>query len=174
MTKSEYQKPLEVKKEQKKQLYGEHYGNISTDTPLLLIFAPDKKKKDLFANFVKLLEGLAVLPYHVLVLANGQGKEDVAHVPRLMGWVDKRKLSDEQFRMYEMAADMAVLFEEDKDLALRLMSSGVVVLGSEKLPMLENYHPNDETGNSFTFSAATSWDVFPCFGKSLRNISFSL
>lgn len=160
MTKSEYEKLLADKKEEKTQLYHEKYGNISTQTPLLLLFAPHPKNKELYEHFWQLLEGLSVLSCHTVVIAQGKSTRKLPSTSRLMVWLDQGSLTKKQQAMYEIAADMAVLFEDDNEAVTRLMERGVVVLGNERLPMLENYQPNDETGNSFTFRSSTSWDIF--------------
>lgn len=49
---------------------------------------------------------------------------------------------------------------------------GVVIVGNEKSPLLQNYHPNNETGNSFTYSSDNAWDIFMALVRAVETYKF--
>jgi hypothetical protein len=154
MGKAEYQKVLEAKKKAKTKLMGERKNSKE---PLVLVFAKAKDKEMLF----QLLEGFLVLPSHVVVVTDAQPGDHAKHLSGKISWMNPKDLANEKnLETYLHAADMAVLFEEPWHEIQDLMQHGVVVIGHEKSPMLENYHPNEETGNSFTFASYNPWAMF--------------
>lgn len=157
MGKSEYQKLADMKKTAKHQLATKSWPKESRDKPLLMIFAPAKDRELLF----KILEGSFVLPCHVIVVTDAASESFAKHPSGKITWVNECDARNKTLiPKYLEAADMALVFEEHKRDLHEVMRHGVVVIGHTKSPFLQNYHPNEETGNSFTFSSKSPWDIF--------------
>lgn len=154
MTKSEYQKVAEAK-----QAARDRVLKKGDKGPLLVVFSPGKTlSRD---RFYQLLEGLLVLPSHVVVIGDEEHADVDAGVRGKISWVNtKEGRNKDMIEQYLMAADMALVFEEHMQDLEALMDKGVVIVGSQKSPFLENYKPNEETGNSFTFASMSPWDIF--------------
>lgn len=154
MAKSEYQKVAASKKEAKNELLKKEATG-----PLLVVFAPDNGLSQ--DRFYQLLEGLLILPSRVVVISDKEHADVDAEVRGKISWVNtKEGRNKPMIDKYLAAADMALLFEEHMEDLEPLMEKGVVIIGSEKSPFLENYKPNEETGNSFTFETMNPWDIF--------------
>ncbi len=157
MGKSEYKKVAESKKIAKAELFSKSWPAAKTEEPLVVIFAHQKDEKLLF----QLLEGCLVLPGRFIVVCDSEPGDHLKNPAGKITFVNpedgrnKPKIDE-----YLWAADMAVMFEEHKRDLEEILYKGVVVIGHEKSPFLNNYHPNEETGNSFTFSSQNPWTVF--------------
>ncbi len=171
MTKSEYKKVLEVKKATKKALYQKSYPDASTDIPLLLIMGPSKQKED--KMLLELLEGLKVLPIKVIIVDDNIPADTTAHPTGQVFWVNSAEGRNKtDIEKYLEAADMVLCFDEDHEDLNKYMESGAVIIGHEISPMLENYHPNDETGNAFTFDAYNPWEIFRAIVRASETYRF--
>lgn len=159
MTQQAWRKTLEMKKKAKENLYKICWPEEKTTTPLLMIFAPtDKASREVL---FKMLEGCLVLPSNIIVVSKDNPPDAVKHPVGKITWVSSEEMRrDEKLEKYSQAADMAVLFEEHMAQIKELMRQGIVLIGHEKSPLLENYNPNRETGNSFTYSKKNPWDIF--------------
>lgn len=176
MGKSEYKKMAELKLTAKERLYGGGGGYAAsgdaTALPLLVVMADGK---DLMTGgteaFYSFLEGLLVLPLRVVVVEHGAPPDSIMLARRFkkmngkMLWV-----SDEA--KYVTAADMVLVFDAGHTGLQKYMEKGTVVIGHAKSPFLENYHPNEETGNSFTFASLSPWDVFRAVVRATETYRF--
>ena len=157
MGKSEHQKIIEAKRKAKEQLYKLCWPKANVSQPLLMIFGPREHEQPLF----ELLKGCLVLPCNVIVVSETEPADALRHPAGKITWVSAEDGRNQpKIDEYLLAADMAVVFEEHiKDMA-KIMKKGTVIVGWEKSPALQNYHPNEETGNSFTYSSVNPWDIF--------------
>lgn len=158
MTKSDYQQLIAHKLNAKKELFskcklGDH------KLPMLLVYEP--KQGEAKENFYQLLEGISVLPIYIIVLSDKEPGESFSCPTGKITWLNSDDgRMDDVIDEYLTAADMVLTFDEHKNDLKNLISKGIVIIGHDKSPMLENYHPNDETGNSFTFDSSSPWAVF--------------
>ncbi len=109
----------------------------------------------------ELLEGCLVLPGKVLVVSESEPADFVKHPTGKITWINPEDgRNSPKIQEYLLATDMALILEEHAKDIHEIMQNGVVVVGHEKSPLLENYHPNLESGNSFTFGSFNPWDIF--------------
>lgn len=158
MPKSEYKNVLLDKKSAKEGLLKK-----GDKGPLLVVFAPPVSRNHSFPqeHFYQLLEGLLILPSHVVVITEDEHADAGSHLRGKFSWINpKEGRNDQDIEKFLLAADMALVFEEHKADLEKLMHNGVVILGLDKSPLLENYKPNEETGNAFTFTTMNPWDIF--------------
>ncbi len=167
----DFQKIKGLKKEEKEVLFEKCWPGEKAGTPLLLIYDPtDHKMKELL---LKLMEGLLVLPIKVIVVSSSEAPDLIKHPSGKISWVSREDgRNDPLIDKYLAASDMALLFEEHHNDVEKVLKKGVVVIGHEKSPLLENYHPNEETGNSFTFKANNQWDIFMALVRALETYKF--
>jgi hypothetical protein len=157
MGKSEYQKVLEAKKKKKDVLYKKYWPQDSVSHPLTVVFAPKNNEELLF----QFLQGCLVLPGNLIVISEQDPPDFIKHPSGKITWVSSENgRNTPRIEEYLDAADMAVVFEEHKNDLQRIMQKGIVIIGLEKSPFLENYHPNTESGNSFTFASLNPWAIF--------------
>ncbi len=188
-------KYLNVLLEGKKSAKGEVFNKILAEKkdagnlkmPLILFFASDLNGEKELINremMFNLLEGLRVLPVRVVVV-NTQQPSDVnnlSEVEEMMHnhivWYNPktdnsgRGKEEKEIDRLLLAADMAVLFNSNIDLIKLLMNYGVVVISDEKAPLLENYKPNQESGNSFMYKKKNQWGVFAAIVRALETYKF--
>lgn len=158
MSKSEYQKVAADKKSAKTEVL-----KRDEKGPLLVVFAPSSKGGKSFPKeqFYQLLEGLLILPSHVVIVSDEEPADAVQSAHGKFSWINpKEGRNEKDIEKFLQAADMALVFEEHMKDVERLLNHGVVVIGYEKSPLLENYKPNEETGNAFTFASMNPWDIF--------------
>lgn len=167
MGRSELQKLLDEKKKAKEKLFSKSWPKATTSTPLMVVFAHDdqESQKVLF----QLLEGLFVLPMAVVVIANTQPPDQAKHLQGKITWVNAEKSEIDQWLL---AADMALEFQDHQAYLQRFFRLGVVPIGLEQLPMLQNYQPIAEAGNSFTFSKYGPWEIFAATVRALETYHF--
>lgn len=159
MGKSEYQKLADAKKIAKKKLFKESWPKDDERIPLLVIFAP--KNEELKDMLFQLLEGSLVLPSKVIVVSDSEPEDFTKHPTGKITWINTEGgRNAPKIDQYLLAADMALIFEEHVNDLKNIMTEGAVIIGHEKSPLLENYHPNEETGNSFTYSETNPWSIF--------------
>lgn len=159
MSKSEYKNLLEAKKEAKESLYKACYPDSDVKVPLLIVFAPSTTKEK--KVYHELFEGLAVLPMRVIVVTEDEPGDALKKPAGHFTWVNTENgRNNEKVLEYLKAADMALVFEEDHEMLGHIMDEGVVIIGHEISPLLDNYQPNDETGNSFTYGSMNPWEIF--------------
>ena len=133
------------------------WPNAKISQPLLVVFGPVEHEEPLF----QLLQGCMVLPCNVIVVSDKEPADALRHPAGKITWINPENGRNQpKIDQYLLAADMAVVFEEHvKDLE-NIMKKGTVIVGWEKSPLLQNYHPNEETGNSFTYAVFNPWDIF--------------
>lgn len=159
MPKREYQKLLQEKALAKQELYKKCYPGTEVKAPLVIFFAPDSEVE--MGVMFQVLEGVLVLPAKVIVISNKEPEDVLKHPTGKITWVSPEDgRAKEVIENYILAADMAVVFDEHMKEIRGLMNKGVVIVGMEKSPLLKPYHPNKETGYSFTFRNMNPWDVF--------------
>lgn len=184
---------MEGKKEAKAELFasmlGAGLGGWRSDgrTALMLIFATDLNgEKELFPReeLFKLLDGLRVLNIKAVVIDTEQPSdvnnlsELSAHQNGQIVWYNPKQdnsgrgREEKEIDRLLLAADMAVIFHEQMDLIKLLMNYGIVIVAEDKSPLLENYHPNEETGNSFLFKRKDLWSVFAAVVRALETHKF--
>lgn len=171
MTKSEHKKVLEAKKAAKEELFKKSYSGADIKTPLLLIYGPSKDKEDKL--LLELLEGVSVLPVKVIIVDDNIPADTVTKPSGQITWVnteDGRNAA--KLEKYLEAADMALVFDEDHENLSKIMQKGTIIIGHEISPLLENYHPNDETGNAFTFKSYNPWEMFRAIVRATETYRF--
>jgi glycogen synthase len=90
-----------------------------------------------------------------------------------MTWVNPEDgRNNPKIEEYLKAADMAVVFEDHLETLEAVMQKGAVVIGHEKSAFLQNYHPNDETGNAFTYATINPWEVFTAMVRAIETYRF--
>lgn len=170
----------------KKAAKGEFYNNIESEekdlrTPLLLIMATDLNgKKELIDRelLYKILQGCSVLNLKTVVLDNLEKADKHEHLDQHITWINpqvdfaEKGSGPKEVDKLLLAADMALVFHEEQNLVKLLTSYGVIVIGEEKSPLLENYHPNEESGNSFTFTNTDAWAVFATLVRAVETHKF--
>ncbi len=169
MGRTELQKLLEQKKMTKKQILGHFWPqekNTKNDSALLVILAPknDSAQKQILTE---MLNGLMVLPMHSLVISDEASPIDVKDTK--IAWCSATK---SQLEKYLLAADLGLTFEEHQTLIQDFFNKGVVAVGHEKSPLLANYRPNEETGNSFTFDSLNPWAIFLALVRACETFKF--
>jgi hypothetical protein len=168
---SESKMIISDKKEHKEELYNRCYTKEELKSPLLVIYAPENKKgKEIL---YQLLEGLLVLSAKIIVISNTEAPDFVKHPSGKITWVnpeDGRK--KEAINEYLRAADMGLIFDEHSEKIHELLNNGVVIMGPGKFSELQNYHPNEETGNSFTYQSANPWDIFRAIVRAHETFAF--
>ncbi len=139
--------------------------------PLLIIFTTkEKSNRDLV---FKLLEGVLVLPTQVVVVSEDQPGELMKHHTGKIFWFNPESgRNAPKLDQWMLAADMAVIFDEKQSTINTLFDKGVVPIAHEKSPLLENYHPNEETGNSFTYNEKNPWGVFAALVRACETYHF--
>lgn len=175
MGKSEYQKLKDLKKSAKKEMFERCYKVAANKTPLLVILGPNKQFEDemSYEKFMQLLEGLLVLNIKVIVITDDEPGDTVKHPAGKIYWVNTKEGRNQKvISNYLDAADMVLAFDEERDSIEDMMLRGCVIIGNEKLPLVENYKPNEETGNAFTFKSQNPWDIFRAIVRATETYMF--
>jgi hypothetical protein len=181
---------LGSKKMAKKEVFGKFTkdaNKIEARTPLVVVFATDLNgEKELLPRkkLFELLEGLMVLNIKILVIDTEQRSdlnnlgELPEHYQEHLIWYNPkqdnsgRNREGKEIDRLFLAADLAILFNSQHELIELLMSYGVVPIGEERSPLLENYRPNEETGNAFLFNKKDLWSVFAATVRALETYKF--
>lgn len=178
---------MDGKKEAKKEVLGKMGGATDTKTPLLIMFASDLSgEKTLFPeqSLYKLLEGLLVLNLKIIIVSGNQRSDlnNLSELPehaenRIIWYNPKQDNSghgreEKEIDRLLLACDMALVFDRQHDLLKLLMKYGVVIIGEEASPFLENYHPNTESGNAFTYTRRDLWSIFATLVRALETYKF--
>ena len=163
MSKSEFKKVKDHKIIAKKTLFSQLWPADKISTALVLVYMPSEKIQQEIVY--KLLEGLLVLNIKVIVFSDDEHEAD--NTGKII-W--EKRLNDSE---YQDAADMAILLDDEHSLMEVIMEKGIVIIGHEKSPLLQNYNLNSETGNSFTYSDLSSaWSVFSALVRALETYKF--
>ena len=171
MGRSDLQKLLEQKKRAKTELFKKCWPEAKPDHPLLIIFVKDDKRTHELT--FKLLEGLLILHAHVIVVSENEPADHLKHPQGKVTWVNPENgRNAPKIDQWLMAADMALVFDEKQAGIHTLFQKGVVPIGFEKSPLLTNYHPNEETGNSFTYNVLDAWSVFATIVRACETYRF--
>ncbi len=169
MGKSEYQKICDLKKKAKEKLFKNCWPQDKITKPLVLIFAPSKNEDVLF----QVLQGCMILPSNLIVISEKDPPDFEKKPAGKMTWVDPESgRNKSKIDEYVLACDMAVIFEEHRDELKNIMTKGAVVIGHEKSPFLQNYHPNEESGNSFTYDSTNPWSIFMALVRAHETFRF--
>jgi hypothetical protein len=169
MGKSEYQKIFDAKKKAKENLYKKCWPEDPSSKSLVIIFAPEKNEDVLF----QILHGCFVLPCNLIIVSEKEPPDSIKHPAGKITWVHPENGRNQpKIDEYLMAADMAVVFEEHLSDLRNIMNKGAIVIGHEKSPLLQDYHPNEETGNSFTYSASNPWAIFMALVRAHETFRF--
>ena len=169
MGKSEYQKIIEAKRKAKEQLYKLCWPKAKISKPLVMVFAPRDGEDLVF----QLLQGCLVLPCNVIVVSEKEPADAIRHPAGKITWINPEDGRNQPvIEQYLTAADMAVVFEEHLEEIENIMIKGTVIIGWEKSPYLQNYHPNEETGNSFTYAVPGPWDIFSALVRATETYRF--
>ncbi len=171
MGRSDLQKLLDQKKDAKKHLFDECWPDHDVKSPLVVILMThEKADRELV---FKLLEGLFVLPIHTVVVSNDDPGENVQHPSGRITWFNPESgRNAPKLDTWLLAADMAVVFDEKQNTLHALFDKGVVPVGHAKSPFLQNYQPNEETGNSFTYTEKGPWGVFAALVRACETYRF--
>lgn len=178
MGRTELQKLIEQKKLAKKQILAHFWpqkdAKKKDDQAILIVLSPTEHK-DQIRVFAELLQGLLILPMHVVILSEHDAPNNLEKGK--IGWVNLSqtkhgKNTAQKKAQYFLAADLGLIFEEHQSTIQELFANGVVPVGAEKSPLLENYRPNEETGNSFTFDSLNPWAIFLALGRTVETFKF--
>jgi len=171
MGRSDLQKLLDEKKTAKKHLFDECWPDANIKLPLVLVFAT--KEKSNHELVFKLLEGLLVMPIQILVVSDQEAGESHKHHSGKVMWFNPATGNDAvKLEQWLLAGDMAIIFDEKMATLNTLFDKGIVPIGHEKSPLLANYQPNEETGNSFTYSDKNPWGVFAALVRACETFHF--
>ena len=171
MAKSEYKKMAEEKFAAKKALYEKCYPDADSKIPLLMIFGPSREKDD--EQILQLLEGLLIMPMRVIVVSDNEPEDAVKHPCGKVTWISSEDgRAQSKINDYLLAADMALVYDESHGNLANIMANGTVVIGNEISPFLQNYHPNEESGNSFTFASSNPWEMFRAVVRAQETFRF--
>lgn len=180
---------VEGKKEARAELFTSMLKTGRSDgrTAIMLIFATDLGgEKELFPReeLFKLLDGLRILNIKVVVIDTEQPSdlnnlgELSEHQGGQITWYNPKQdnsgrgREEKEIDRLLLAADMAVVFHEQMDLIKLMMNYGIVIVAQDKSPLLENYRPNEETGNSFLFKRKDLWSIFAAIVRALETHKF--
>ena len=180
---------MEGKKEAKAELFSSMLAGRQSDgrTALMLVFATDLNgEKELFPReeLFKLLDGLRILNIKVVVIDTEQPSdlnnlsELSEHQAGQIIWYNPRQdnsgrgREEKEIDRLLMAADMAVVFHNQMDLIKLMLNYGIVIVAEDKSPLLDNYRPNEETGNAFLFNKKDLWSVFAAIVRALETHKF--
>lgn len=171
MGRSDLQKLLDQKKTAKQNLFDQCWPEAKIKQPLVIVFTTHEKSNHEVVH--KLLEGLLVLPMHVIVVSSEEAGENVKHPSGKILWFNPEDgRNAPKIEEYLMAADMGVIFDEKQSTIMALFDKGVVPVAHAKSTMLANYHPNEETGNSFTYTDKNPWGVFAALVRAYETFQF--
>ncbi len=178
MGRTELQKLIEQKKLAKKQILANFWPQKDArkkDDQAVLVVLPPTEHRNQIKVFAELLQGLLILPMRVVVLSEHEAPNNLEKGK--IGWVNLSQFKTEKSAaknkvQYLMAADLGLIFEEHQAMIQELFENGVVPVGAEKSPLLENYRPNEETGNSFTFDSLNPWAIFLALGRAVETFKF--
>jgi hypothetical protein len=190
MGRSDLQKLLEQKQDAKRNFYGEYWTDPVIKVrgarqatvpaqvpdsvlkePLLIIFTTNEKSNH--EMVFKLLEGLLILPLRVVIVSEDEIDDSTKLASGKVVWFNPENgKRARELDALIMAADMAAVFDEKQSTIDTLFDKGVVIIGHAKSPLLENYHPNDETGNSFTYTDKNPWGVFAAIVRACETFRF--
>lgn len=162
-------KRLDAKLDQKK-IAKQHTATYTTapvpflsDLPLTGFAA--ETESDL-GFFVAMYEGMMAMKVPVILFLNGNIKVPSTFPSDVVIVRSRDAHYDEMWR----ACDMAFcLSEEAVDNALDAM---VVPLAPKKMPRLQNYDPNREKGNAFTFEKMNPWLMFAAMVRACETYRF--
>ncbi|MBD3270304.1 hypothetical protein GF376_02160 [Candidatus Peregrinibacteria bacterium] len=158
-----------------------------TKKPLVLVFATNLNgEKDLLDREIlfALLEGLRILDMKAVVISTQQMGDinNLSELPTFSNnhiiWYNPktdnsgRGREEKEIDRLLLAADMAVIFDQHLELIHLLMNYGVVIVGGHKSPLLEEYKPNEETGNSFLYKKKSHWEIFATVVRALETFRF--
>ena len=170
MGRNDLKRLLDEKKMVKEKVFLKFWPQASARNPMVMIFASENK--DIEKILFQILEGLLVLPVHVMIVSDNQPEDfPFPHQGKFV-WLNSKTSSKTQMDNWLLASDMALLFDEHQDTVKKLFDKGVIPVGLDKSPLLANYNPNEETGNSFTFRAINPWDVFSAFVRANETYRF--
>ena len=171
MAKTDFPKFKKQKEEAKEVLFKRCWPNEKSNIPLIVIF--DSKESGIHEVLHKLMEGLLVLPIKVIAVSGVEKPDLIKHPTGKISWVSRENgRNNPEIEKYLLAADMAVLFEEHILEIENIMKKGTVIIANKKSPLLQNYHPNNETGNSFTFDSNNPWEIFMALVRALETFKF--
>mgnify|MGYP001603222357 CR=1 FL=1 len=159
------------KKKAKERLFAAYWPTLKTSVPLLVIFGADNRlpKKTLF----EFLDGLLVLDIVTIVVDDKEMPDLLKHPQGKISFISTENgRNDPKIDLLLDGADMALVFDEKKATLQNLFKKGVIPIGAEKSPILDNYKPVEETGNSFTFRAVNSWDIFAAVVRAVETYRF--
>ncbi|MFC1749391.1 hypothetical protein ACFL2V_11365 [Pseudomonadota bacterium] len=122
---------------------------------------------------INLLEGLFVLPLRIIVVSENEPEDLGDHPKGRITWVSREDgRNSPKIKEYLLASDMTLTFDDSLDEIPSVMDHGSVVIAHSDSPFMENYHPNDETGNGFTFDSYNPWDIFRAVVRATETYRF--
>lgn len=180
MGRSELQKLLEHKRNVKEKIFAKCWPGVKHKIPLiplLIIFAKNgKKERDLL---FKLLEGLLMINIVVIVVSENDEPDHLRHLGGKISWINfenrenmKNGCNAGEIAELLDAADAAIIFDEKQSTLHALFQKGIVPIACEKSPLVSNYEPLEESGNSFTFHSLNPWDIFAAIVRAMETYHF--
>ncbi len=168
MGRSELKKLLDEKKKAKAHVFSKHWPKLATSTVLLTILANDADRELVF----DVLNGLKVLPIQVVIVCDSQPPDFTNHSGKFFWMNTENGRNQPKIDQFLLASDMALVFSEHQATLKKLFFMGAIPIAHEKSPLLENYHPNEESGNAFTFKSLNAWDIFSALVRANETYRF--
>lgn len=136
--------------------------------PIIGIWYEDGKDKNLITG---LIEGLNSINASVVLFIK-DGANSVAFDLREKCAVVSTHGSN--YRMFFETCDMMIVLDgtPDENFLYELWQNGIVPVAQEGIDAISNYNPNDETGNSFTYTSKNIWEVFAAIVRAVETHKF--
>ena len=156
---------LNKRKENKKALLQDlSIDKAKMALPLIVIVASwftSAKERELLES---VMTGLKEVDGHILVLAD---KSICAHA--LLALFQQLEVSQKNLHQALAAGDMILLPEGcSENITTACHHYGIVPIASTSQPMMRNYDPAQETGNSFLYQQASPWSMFAAVIRALE------
>lgn len=167
------------KKLKNKQSFCEEFGLFfNKKTPLIstVVELSDKNGADVLA---KIEEGLVVLNFTLVFRAIGSNKfQELLHKIENdhKGKVLILENNEDNVRKILAASDASVFFvsgaENEKLIEAAMSYACLPVAPQSCVHLVENYNPNEESGNGFTFQEGNYWSLFEALVRMKESFRF--
>lgn len=121
----------------------------------------------------ELLKGLSILDVVVIIVSDNDPPDHLKRPQGKISWFNAENGSNQsEIAKLLDASDAAVIFDEKQSTIHTLFQKGIVPIACEKSPLLYNYEPREEIGNSFTFHSLNPWDIFAALIRAIETYHF--
>lgn len=168
------------KKAVNKEEFQKEFGLIPEKKNLLIGFPLPLTGKNGAETLVEMLPGIEATGIQLAILGIGTEKYQellTEFAGSNEGHVTILENTEDNLRKLNAAVDCMFFFENNAETKVALenaLSYGVVPLAEEKIasPLLSDYNPNQEKGNSFLFPSLNEWHVFTALVRAIENYKF--